>query len=244
MKPRVLIVDDSLTVRMDIGEALQSAGFDTVLCADLRSAREALAREGSVLIVLDILLPDGDGLDFLKELRSSPATAQIPVLLLSTEADAKNRVREMGAGADEYIGKPYDLGLVVARARALTQADASGGVGLGRRVLVIDDSVTFRDELRQSLEGAGYHVREAATGEEGLALAAADRPDAVVVDGILPGIDGATVVRRLKSDTALRSTRCLLLTGAEGTNDGLRALEAGADAYVRKSEDLGVILVR
>ena len=244
MKPRVLIVDDSLTVRMDIGEALQSAGFDTVLCADLRSAREALAREGSVLIVLDILLPDGDGLDFLKELRSSPATAQIPVLLLSTEADANNRVRGMGAGADEYIGKPYDLGLLVARARALTQADASGGVGLGRRVLVIDDSVTFRDELRQSLEGAGYHVREAATGEEGLALAAADRPDAVVVDGILPGIDGATVVRRLKSDTALRSTPCLLLTGAEGTNDGLRALEAGADAYVRKSEDLGVILVR
>jgi PAS domain S-box-containing protein len=244
MKLRVLIVDDSLTVRMDIGEALQSAGFDTVMCADLRSAREALAREGSVLIVLDILLPDGDGLDFLKELRSSPATAQIPVLLLSTEADAKNRVRGMGAGADEYIGKPYDLGLLVARARALTQADASGGVGLGRRVLVIDDSVTFRDELRQSLEGAGYHVREAATGEEGLALAAADRPDAVVVDGILPGIDGATVVRRLKSDTALRSTPCLLLTGAEGTNDGLRALEAGADAYVRKSEDLGVILVR
>ena len=244
MKPRVLIVDDSLTVRMDIGEALQSAGFDTVLCADLRSAREALAREGSVLIVLDILLPDGDGLDFLKELRISPATAQIPVLLLSTEDDAKNRVRGMGAGADEYIGKPYDLKLLVARARTLTQADASGGVGLGRRVLVIDDSVTFRDELRQSLEGAGYHVREAASGEEGLALAAADRPDAVVVDGILPGIDGATVVRRLKSDTALRSTPCLLLTGAEGTNDGLRALEAGADAYVRKSEDLGVILVR
>ena len=51
MKLRVLIVDDSLTVRMDIGEALQSAGFDTVLCADLRSAREALAREGSVLIL-------------------------------------------------------------------------------------------------------------------------------------------------------------------------------------------------
>src|ERR1035438_2965950 len=236
--------DETAAAVVENGEALQSAGFDTVLCADLRSAREALAREGSVLIVLDILLPDGDGLDFLKELRSSPTTAQIPVLLLSTEADAKNRVRGMGAGADEYIGKPYDLGLVISRARALTQADASGGVGLGRRVLVIDDSVTFRDELRQSLEGAGYHVREAATGEEGLALAAADRPDAVVVDGILPGIDGATVVRRLKSDTALRSTPCLLLTGAEGTNDGLRALEAGADAYVRKSEDLGVILVR
>ena len=111
-------------------------------------------------------------------------------------------------------------------------------------MLVIDDSVTFRKELKRSLEAAGYNVWEATTGEEGLALAAADRPDAVVVDGILPGIDGRTVVRRLKSDATLRSTPCLLLTGAEGANDGLRALEAGADAYVRKSEDLGVILVR
>jgi PAS domain S-box-containing protein len=244
MRPRVLIADDSLTVRMDISEALQSAGFDTVLCADLRSAREALAREGYVLVVLDILLPDGDGLDFLKELRSSPATAQIPVLLLSTEAEVKNRVRGMGAGADEYIGKPYDLGQVVARARALTRANSNDAVGPGRRVLVIDDSVTFRKELKRSLEAAGYNVWEATTGEEGLALAAADRPDAVVVDGILPGIDGRTVVRRLKSDATLRSTPCLLLTAAEGTDDELRAFEAGADAYVRKSEDLGVILVR
>jgi len=98
MKPRVLIVDDSLTVRMDIGEVLQSAGFDTVLCADLRSAREALALEGSVLIVLDILLPDGDGLDFLEELRSSPATVQIPVLLLSTEAGRQEQRPRDGRG--------------------------------------------------------------------------------------------------------------------------------------------------
>jgi PAS domain S-box-containing protein len=244
VRPRVLIVDDSLTVRMDIGEALQTAGFDTILCADLRSAREALAREGSVLVVLDVLLPDGDGLEFLKELRNAPATAAVPVLLLSTEAEVKSRVRGIDAGADEYLGKPYDLGQVVARARALTQAGTSGGLGSGRRVLVIDDSLTFRNEIKQSLEGAGYHVREAATGEEGLALAVTERPDAIVVDGMLPGIDGATVVRRLKSDTALRGTPCLLLTAAEGTEDELRALDAGADAYLRKSDDLGVILVR
>jgi len=67
---------------MDIGEALQLAGFDAVACPDLRSARAALAGEGPVLIVLDLLLPDGDGLDLLAELKSSPATAQIPVLLL------------------------------------------------------------------------------------------------------------------------------------------------------------------
>jgi two-component system NtrC family sensor kinase len=244
VRPRVLIVDDSLTVRMDIGEALQAAGFDTVLCADLRSAREALGRPGAVLVVLDVLLPDGDGLDFLKELKSTPATARIPVLLLSSQDEVADRVRGMGAGADEYLGKPYDLAQVVARARALLHSDANAAMGSERRVLVIDDSATFRNELKQALEGAGYQVREATTGEEGLALAAADRPDAVVVDGMLPGIDGATVVRRLKSDTVLRGTPCLLLTAAESTEDELRALEAGADAYVRKSDDLDVILAR
>ena len=244
MSLRVLVVDDSLTVRMDIGEALQSAGFDVVPCADLRSARAALDAAPCALVVLDVLLPDGDGLGFLKALRTSASMARLPVLLLSTEAEVKNRVEGMGAGADEYLGKPYDLGQVVARARALTQVHTSARASPARRVLVIDDSATFRDQLKQALEGAGYQVSEAVSGEEGLARAAAERPDAVVVDGVLPGIDGATVVRRLKSDTALRGTPCLLLTAAEGAGDELRALEAGADAYVRKSEDLGVILVR
>lgn len=244
MRPRALIVDDSLTVRMDIGEALEAAGVDAVLCPDLRSARAALSREGPVLVVLDLLLPDGDGLEFLRELRGSSATAAIPVLLLSSEAEVKSRIRGIAAGANEYLGKPYDVAQVVARARALMHTSANADVGTERRVLIIDDSVTFRTELAQSLQAASYVVREAATGEEGLAQAVAERPDAVIVDGMLPGIDGPTVVRRLKLDTALRGTPCLLLTAAEATEDELQALEAGADAYVRKSEDPSVILVR
>jgi PAS domain S-box-containing protein len=244
VKPRVLIVDDSLTVRMHIAEALELAGFETILCEDLRSARSALAITGAGLVVLDVVLPDGDGLDFLRDLKSAAETANIPVLLLSTEAEVHSRIRGMGAGADEYVGKPYEIAQVVARARALVQASLNNAVSLGRRVLLIDDSATFRNELAQSLEAAGFEVQQAATGEEGLTLAAAIRPDAVVVDGMLPGIDGATVVRRLKYDNAFRGTPCLLLTAAEGEADELRSLEAGADAYVRKSDDLGVILVR
>lgn len=244
MKRRAIVVDDSLTVRMDIGEALEAAGFEPVLCADLRSATGALAADRSSLVILDVLLPDGDGLEYLRQLRSSPATAAIPVMLLSTEAEVRSRVRGMDAGADEYIGKPYDIGQVVARARALTQGHFARSGHISRRILVIDDSITFRHELKQSLEAAGYEVHEALSGEEGLALAAALRPDAVVVDGMLPGIDGATVVRRLKSDAALRSAPCLLLTAAEDAAEELRSLEAGADAHVRKSEEVGVILAR
>ncbi len=244
MKHVVLVVDDSLTVRMDIGDALAAAGLDAVLCGDIASAREALARNDCFLMVLDLVLPDGDGIEFLKEVRGTPKTATIPVLLLSTEGEVKDRVRGMHAGANEYVGKPYEVGQVVARARALVRAKEERASSAGHHVLVIDDSPTFRYELKRALEGAGYEVHEAATGEEGLAMAATVRPDAVVVDGMLPGIDGATVVRRLKSDATLRRAPCLLLTASEGADAELRSLEAGADAHARKSQDLDMIIVR
>ena len=76
------------------------------------------------------------------------------------------------------------------------------------------DSESFREALRRALESAGHVVVTAASGEEGLQAAASHRPDAIVVDGTLPGIDGATVVRRLRLDAALRDIPCLLLTAS------------------------------
>ncbi|HEY0712119.1 MAG TPA: response regulator, partial [Polyangia bacterium] len=240
-KARVLVVDDSLTVRMDLDEALSDAGFSPRLCSDLGSARAALSEETFSLIVLDVHLPDGDGLDFLRELRG-PAHVLAPVMLLSTEAEVASRVRGMTAGADEYVGKPYDIGQLVARAQNLIKRPA--GKGNERTILIIDDSATYRHALRSAFEATGFRVVEAVSGEAGLACAANIVPDGVVVDGQLPGIDGATVVRRLKSDLALRGVPCILLTAAEAEADELRALEAGADGYLRKSDDLDVVLAR
>src|SRR5258708_548164 len=84
----------------------------------------------------------------------------------------------------------------------------------------------------------------AGTGEEGLRIAVEERPAAIVVDGILPGIDGATVIRRIRADATLRRTPCILLTASEEQSGEISALDAGADDYVRKGEDLGIILAR
>lgn len=241
MKPRVLIVDDSLTVRMDIGEALEEAGFEAVPCGDLRAARDALKGADYSLVVLDDMLPDELG--FKDELRSSSLRSGIPILLLSSGSGASTSTRP-GIRADGYLSKPYELGELVSQVRQLVTARGPRKSGGPRRILVIDDSLTYRSQVREALAAVGHEVYEATTGEEGLALVASVRPDAIVVDGVLPGIDGATVVRRLKSDASLRSTPCLLLTAAEGAEDELRSLEAGADAYVRKSDELEVILAR
>ena len=236
----VLIVDDSLTVRMDLAEAFAAAGMRTLQSATVAEARTML-REPVDLIVLDVLLPDGDGVALLAELRSMPEVSSTPVVLLSTEAEVKDRIRGLKTGADEYIGKPYDIDYLLTKAEALMSARASNGACT---LLVIDDSATFRSALRRALEREHYAVIEAVSGEEGLRLAGTRRPDGIVVDGSLPGIDGAAVIRHVRLDAALRDVPCLLLTGTEGKHAELRALDAGADAFVRKEETFDVMLAR
>jgi two-component system NtrC family sensor kinase len=244
MNARVLIVDDSITVRMNLLEILTAAELPAEACATVAAARDALARERFALVILDVLLPDGDGIELLQEIRAMPAADGTAVMLLSTEAEIRDRIRGLKMGADEYVGKPYDPGFLVARARELVRRNGSTAAPTDETVLLIDDSVTFREELKAVLEKAAYRVVVAGSGEEGLRLAADLRPTGIVVDGVLPGIDGATFIRRIRLDAVLRGLPCLLLTGSEDRAAEVRALDAGADAFVRKDEDMTVILAR
>ena len=248
MNKNVLIVDDSLTVRMDLAEAFEAAGLHPLLCSNIREARDALAAQAIDLVILDVLLPDGDGVELLKEIRTSPATCDLPILMLSGEADVKDRIRGLKTGANDYVGKPYDAAYVVARGRELLRLrqpeNPAPAAAEKVTILVIDDSVTFREELRRALEQSGYAVISATSGEKGLRLAASRRPAALIVDGVMPGMDGETVIRRLRLDAALRGLPCLLLTASDEQGVELRALDAGADAFVRKEEDMDVILAR
>lgn len=241
MSKPILIVDDSLTVRMDLRKTLSSAGFEVVVCASVAEARQELNETLFSLVILDVLLPDGDGIDLLKGIRENPATRDQAVILLSTEAEVRDRVRGLQTGADDYIGKPYESRYLVARARELMRdADDTSA----QTILIIDDSITFRAALKDALEAAGFRVLVAVNGEEGLRIAAQRRPSGVIVDGVLPGEDGISVIRRIRLDAALRSTPCLLLTGADDASVEIRALDSGADAFVRKQEDVSVVLAK
>jgi DNA-binding response OmpR family regulator/two-component sensor histidine kinase len=244
MSGRILVVDDSLTVRMNLMEMLDTAELPALACETLAEARAALAEERFSLVILDVVLPDGDGIQLLEELRATSSANDTAVMLLSSEAEIRHRIRGLSTGADEYIGKPYDPGYVVARARELVHRNAPAAAPLLDTILLIDDSVTFREAMKEALEGASYRVLVAGSGEEGLRLAAALRPAAVIVDGVLPGIDGATVIRRIRLDAALRALPCLLLTGSDAGGEEIRALDAGADAFVRKDDDIPLILAR
>jgi len=244
MTPPVLIVDDSMTVRMSLSDLLKDAGLDSVTCSTVAEARQALGENTFALVILDVLLPDGNGVDLLREIRAGSQEAATAVMMLSTESEVRDRIRGLTTGADEYVGKPYDPTYLIGRARELVRRGASQVSHGKETVLLIDDSVTFREALRTALEQAGYGVFVAGSGEEGLRVASDVRPSGIVVDGILPGIDGATFIRRIRLDAALRGSPCFLLTGSEDKSAELSALDAGADAFAVKEENIGIILAR
>jgi DNA-binding response OmpR family regulator len=243
MTPTVLIVDDSLTVRMDLHEAFEADGFQSTLCSTGAEAHAAFEAGHFDAAVLDVLLPDADGVELLRELRAQPGGEDVVTVLLSVEAEVADRLLGLRTGADEYVGKPYDAGYVVARTRQLLGQEPKPADARAT-VLVIDDSLTFREKLRDLLEPEGYAVITAPSGEDGLRAAADHRPQAVIVDGVMPGIDGATVIRRIRLDPALRDTPCLLLTASDDYATEVQMLEAGADGFVRKQQDLAVVLAK
>jgi DNA-binding response OmpR family regulator len=245
MSSSVLVIDDSLTVRMDLKAAFQAGGFACTVAATLAEGRAALHQGLFNLIVLDVQLPDGDGVEYLSELKAAAPTRAIPVILLSVEADVRARVRGLMTGADENIGKSYEKGYLLRCANALVQAGHAGqephqSVSL----LAINPSATFREWLKQLVEANGYRLAEAENGAQGLRLAAELQPAAIVVDGQMAGIDGLTFIDRIKSNAVLREIPCVFVTSSDDPAAEIQALEAGADAFMRKSSDSGILLAR
>jgi DNA-binding response OmpR family regulator len=158
----ILIVDDSLTVRADLAAALEAAGFSTLQCETVAEARIALRSHPIALAILDVQLPDGDGVELLTTIRKDFLLRELPVLMLSTEPEVCARISGLARGADGFIGKPYDPDDVIARVRRLLGAPAVRDL-----VLIIDGSSEFAVQLAGALDGAGLATSTAAGGAGG-----------------------------------------------------------------------------
>jgi two-component system alkaline phosphatase synthesis response regulator PhoP len=112
------------------------------------------------------------------------------------------------------------------------------------KILVVDDDEDILELLRYTLSREGYSVRETTTGEEALEICKSDPPDLIVLDLMLPGIDGLEVTRRLKNDSAMRDIYIVMLSAKGEEADVVSGLEIGADDYVTKPFSPRVLLAR
>jgi DNA-binding response OmpR family regulator len=141
--PVVLLVDDDERIRKAVGTGLSLEGFEVVPASGGRAALEAVERIDPAVMLLDLTMPDLDGLEVLRRLRASGN--QLPVCVLSARDEVDDRVRGLEAGADDYVVKPFALEEVVARLHAL----------LRRRPVDPGDELTFGD---LELDGPGHRA--------------------------------------------------------------------------------------
>jgi DNA-binding response OmpR family regulator len=141
MKQKILVVDDEPEALEVLGFKLREAGFTPLFATDGLKALAAVRAERPDLVVLDLMLPELDGLEVCKLMRRDPATAGIPVLMLTAKAAEMDRVVGLELGADDYVTKPYSPRELVLRIRKLlkrTKAADEGENPLHIGVLMID----------------------------------------------------------------------------------------------------------
>ena len=116
VKPRILVVEDEEAIAEPLVENLEREGFSAEIAADLASARQAYERQPPDLILLDVMLPDGDGRDLAKEIRKD---SDVPIIMLTARGEEIDRVLGLELGADDYVVKPFSVRELTARIRAI-----------------------------------------------------------------------------------------------------------------------------
>ena len=224
--PVVLVIDDDRTARELIAARLEQQGIPVVAVAGgiegLRRAREL----HPAAITLDVLMADLSGWDVLAAIKSDPNLAAIPVIM-TTIVDEPHK--GMALGAADYLTKPIDNERLLRTVARLT-------TGRMLRVLIVEDDAAQRQIVRAALEPAGCVVDEAADGREGLARVRAAIPDLIVLDLMMPGMDGFEFAAALQAHADWRLIPLVVVTAQDLDADDRRRLERGFAKIVLKHE--------
>lgn len=224
--PRVLVIDDDLNVLDVMRRFLSKEGFD-VLTAQGGREGLTLAREvRPSLITLDVLMPELDGWSVLRELKSTPELAPIPVIMLTI---VDERSKGYALGASEYITKPIDW----TRLRAVLHH--LNGSPSRRDILVIEDDEETRRLLASTLGDEGWRIIEAEDGREGFKRLRERRPNLILLDLMMPEMDGFEFLELLRGDVAFSNIPVIGMTATDLSEADRRRLNSGIVEFVSKA---------
>jgi signal transduction histidine kinase/DNA-binding response OmpR family regulator len=222
--PIVLVVDDDATVREMTERFLTREGFSVITAEGGREALRLTRELHPAAMTLDVMMPDIDGWTVLAAVKGDPTLADIPVILM-TIVDEKNRGYSLGAA--DYMVKPVDR----ERLRAVLHRVVGHGE---RRVLVVDDDDIVRRVILQTLELEGWKVVEADNGVSGIERLREAVPDAIVLDLMMPEMDGFEVLEELRRRPEWRSIPVILVTAKDLTEEDHRRLNGGVERILQK----------
>ena len=222
---KALVIDDDVTIHELLQDLLQSQGFSVTTAATGEQGL-ALAREQKPdLITLDVKMPAMDGWEVLSAIQDDPELARIPVIMISV-SDEREKGIAMGA---EYLSKPIDRGKLAA---LLAKHRGDGENPLG---LILEDDERQREMLRKVLEEQGWRVEEAENGVAGLRKVGEQQPALILLDLIMPQMDGFTFLGHLRKNTNWREIPVVVLTAMDLGPEERSRLNGGVERVLQKS---------
>jgi CheY-like chemotaxis protein/two-component sensor histidine kinase len=221
----VLVIDDDATARELISDQLKAEGVPVVTAAGGLEGLKLAKELRPLAITLDAIMPDLDGWSVLAALRQDSDLAEIPVIMV-TILDEHRRAVALGAAG--YLSKPIDrerLHRLVGRFRAPARST---------KVLLVEDDSVQRERVRSWLEGQQWTVQEAGNGREALARLQADTPDMILLDLMMPEMDGFSVVAALQKESSWRDIPVIVVTSRDLDAEDRARLNSGVQSVLVK----------
>jgi signal transduction histidine kinase/CheY-like chemotaxis protein/HAMP domain-containing protein len=222
---RVLVIDDDATARELIADHLKAEGFSVATAAGGVEGLKLAKDLRPTAITLDVMMPDLDGWSVLAALRKDPELAEIPVIMITIVDEHR---RGIALGAAGYLTKPIDRDRLH---RVITRFRASAAP---TRVLLVEDDAVQRERMRGWLEGPQWTVREAANGREALDRLKEGKPDVILLDLMMPEMDGFAVVAALQKEATWRDIPVIVITSLDLDAKDRERLNAGVQFVLVK----------
>jgi signal transduction histidine kinase/DNA-binding response OmpR family regulator len=221
--PLVAVIEDDPRIVLLFERYLSSDGYRVVGVSPDDHVQEQIMRLRPHAILLDILMPHRDGWTILQELKANADTERIPVIICSVLPKDK---KGYALGAIDYLTKPVDKGTLL---KALSR------LGKIYEIAVVDDDPGAVEIVEKSLKDQNYRIHTAYDGISGLALIKEKRPDVVLLDLMMPGMDGFDVVESIKSDAEICHTPIVIVTAKDLTEADRARLNGKINTLVQKS---------
>lgn len=213
------------------------------------------------LILLDIMMPGIDGFETCRRLKSNIATKDIPVIFLTALTHTADKVKAFEVGGVDYIMKPAQFQEIAARVntrltiqklqkqlQAKSSYSISGKQGMSDDakaiVLIVEDNPMTLRLLRTYLDKAGFGTLAAPSGEEALQQMKDTLPDIILLDVVMPGIDGFETCRHLKNSPATKDIPVIFMTALSDTDSKVKAFEMGGADYITKPHHYAEVVAR
>ncbi|MCY7335091.1 MAG: response regulator [Chamaesiphon sp.] len=258
--PIIACIDDSISVYKSLGKILTAHGYRSFGVQDPLKIIPSLIRNKPDLIFLDLVMPITNGYEVCEQIRKTPSLATVPIIILTGNDGLIDRVRTKFVGANGFLGKPIQPGAVVKMiakyldkkqpkivnyreaeqvyisSQPLTENRVDLFNSIDKRILVVDDDRNIREVISMCLHKLkGWEILTAASGQEGLNGIFTNHPHAIVLDMMMPEMDGLTFLRHLRSDLRIAETiPVVILTASRHLPDKEVLTELGVVEIVSK----------